>query len=1055
MVAIVHPPERRQLTVMLCDLVGYTGLSLRLDAEELADVIQAHRQRCTEAIASQGGSVAQYVGDGVLAYFGYPQAHEDDAERAIRAALAIVDAARAASQTVDSNVHIGIATGPVVIGNLSADRVREPERGWEVSGRDEVSAIGSALNLASRLQVVAGPGMVVVSEQTRRLAGGMFDYRDLGLHPLKGFDTPIQAWHVLGEGEVGSRFHALRASALTPLVNRRAELKELRQMWGEVRSGKGRAVFLSGEAGVGKSRMAEVIASDIVDPNCARLRYYFSPHLQSSPLAPLIRRVAHAAGFAEGDDEQVKLQKLVHAIPEGTDEPHEFVPLIASLLSIDYESKYPPLRMSAQRLKQRLFDMLSRSLESLASRRPVLLVAEDLHWVDPSSEELIGLIVERLQGRPILAVLTARPEYKPPWKGGAHLVHMPLRPLKRKDSIDMIGAVCAGRDMPEATVNQIAEQTDGVPLFIEDLTREVLELEDLQRTQAAASRQRGPMRFAIPASLSDSLTGRLDRLGPAKRVAQTGAAIGREFSYELMAKLSDLPEESLKDQLDRLVESGLLIHPRSPAVAAYRFKHALVRDAAYSSLLKREQTALHGRIARILAEDLPQLGTAQPEVAAYHFEAAQDFDRAVEYLVKAAELSAKRSGFVEAISQLDHALSLLGTLPKAKATMRRELRVYLALGAIYAEYRGFSATECGAAYTKALSLCRELGDAPEIFSVLSGAGSFEITRANFETCRALAEECLSRAAQQESRPPFVMGHRLLGGTLFLTGEFAAAREHLEQALAIYEEDESLYRSTQVLYVQDHKSTVLCYLALTLSILGYLDSGLRAAESGLSHSQSLGDLHTINFSLCYLAAVHHIQRDAPRALQRATESLELAREQGFATWVGISQVIRGEALIGMGRGEEGMQEIASGMKAHAGMEATAYQAFGISLFVKALLAANRLDDALGGLARALAISEKTGEHFYVSELLRLKGEILAKQGRLADAEDALRSAVSLARKQGAKLFELRSAAGFCKYLKKSSDEVREMLAPVYDWFDEGGDATDLKDARALLGIGVHR
>lgn len=535
-------------------------------------------------------------------------------------------------------------------------------------------------------------------------------------------------------------------------------------------------------------------------------------------------------------------------------------------------------------------------------------------------------------------------------------------------------------------------------------------------------------------------------------MAQTAAAIGRDFSYEILEKLADMPEEELKGQLHRLVESGLLIRPR-PTLPGYRFKHALVRDAAYSSLLKKEQISLHSRIARILAEEFPELGDAQPELYAYHFEAAQDFDRAVQYLVKAAELSAKRSGFVEAIGQLEHALSLLETLPKSKPTMRRELQVYLALGAINIEYRGFSAADAGAAYTKALALCRELDDAPEIFSVLSGVGSFQITRASFETCRALAEECLSRAAQQQSKPPFVMGHRLLGGTLFLTGEFATARKHLDQALSIYEQDESLYRGTQVLYVQDHKSTGLCYLALTLTMLGYVDSGLRAAVNGLNHSQSLGDLHTINFSLCYLASVLHIQRDSREALRRATESLELAREQGFATWVGVSQMIRGEALMGSGKAEEGLQEIMGGMKAHSGIEATAYQPFGISIIVKGLLAANRLDDALGALARALAITEKTGERFYVAELTRLKGEILSRQGRLQDAEESLRSAIEVARQQGAKLFELRSTVSLCRLLNASSEDTRTMLMPVYGWFEEGAGSADLRDARALLGDGA--
>jgi class 3 adenylate cyclase/tetratricopeptide (TPR) repeat protein len=1035
---------------MLCDLVGWTALSVRLDAEELSEVVQTYRQRCTDIITRHGGAVAQYVGDAVLAYFGYPRAHEDDAERALRAALAIIGAG-SASDSVGTQVHIGIATGMVVVGNLSGDAARLSMGVGELSG-DPVSAVGSALNLAARLQGLAQPGMAVVSDQTRRLAGAMFAYADLGRHNLKGFDTPVQAWQVVGEARVRSRFHALRASALTPLVDRRSELEELRQIWQSVQAGHGKALLLSSEPGVGKSRLAEVVAKQVADRRCLRLWYYCSPHLQSSPLAPLIHQVGLAAGFTETDDDPSKLRKLIGLIPKGVDEAGELVPLLADLLSVDYQSTYPPLQMSPQRKKQRLFKALMRVLETLASRRPVLLVVEDLHWIDPSSDELIGVLVDRLERLPVLTILTARPEFESHWHDTGQLLHMPLRPLERSDSIAMIELLCGARTMSEATIGHIADQTDGLPLFIEDLTRDVLELEELHASGHGTPVPPGRAAFAIPTTLSDSLMARLDRLGSAKRVAQIGATIGREFSYELLARVADLPEEELKEQLYRLVDGGLLIRLRSTLVLGYRFNHALVRDAAYSSLLKKDQVSLHARIARTLGEQFPEIEDAQPELLALHFEAARDVDRAVDYLVKAAELSAKRSGFVEAITQLERALSLLGTQPRSSVRMRQELQVYLVLGAINAEYRGFSAADCGAAYTKALELCRELGDPPEIFTVLSGVGSFQITRSGFEQCRSLAEECLARAAQQQTRPPFVMGHRLLGGTLFLTGQLAAARGHLEQAVSIYEEDQSLYRATQGLYVQDHKSTGLCYLALTLTLLGHLDRGLQAAENGLRHSQALGAPHTVNFSLCYLAAVHHIRRDSREAFRRATESLELARQQGFATWVGISQVIRGEALVSNGDYAAGLAELASGMQAHSGMEATSYQPFGISLFVRGLVAANRLDEALGALGQALAISEKTGERFYLPELLRLKGEILARAGRSSEAEDALRAAVELSRQQEARLFELRSVVSLCSIVDEQRRQtlLREMLEPVYKWFAVGAVIRDLEDARALLG-----
>jgi class 3 adenylate cyclase/tetratricopeptide (TPR) repeat protein len=972
-------PERRQLTVMFCDIVESTSLSLRLDPEELAEVIQAYRQHCAGIIKRHDGVVARLMGDGILAYFGYPRAHENDAERAIRAALEISGTAWSTVTAADLKVHIGIATGIVVVGDLP-------------DGGEALAAIGPAPNLAARLESVAGPGEVVVSDPTRRLTGGLFDYRDLGRRELKGFDAPVPAWMVIGERKVGSRFHALRASARTPLVNRVAELDLLRELWDATKGGQGQAVLIVSEPGVGKSRLTEVLAEQIVDPQCLRVWYHSSPNLQSTPLAPVIRQFAIAAGFAEHDDDATRLRKLEALIPKLAMDAPGIVALLANLLSVRIEGEYAPVNMSPQRQKRRLFQILMQSLEAFAAAGPFLLVVEDLHWIDPTSDELIGVLIDRLVDLPILVVLTARPEFQSHWEDKPRLRQMALKPLDRDDTVTMIEAICGDEKLPAAAVAQIAERTDGLPLFIEDLTHDVLEGSPV----------------AIPTTLNDSLMSRLDRLGSAKAIAETAAVIGREFSYELLLRIADLPEEHVRDELRRLVDAGLLVSGRSTAVLGYAFKHALVRDAAYASLLKKKQVALHGRIARALIDDFPELAETQPEVVAYHLQAAGEFDDAVEYLVRAAKLSARRSGFVEAIAHLDRALEILGKQEKSVARLRRELGVYRALGGIYAEHRGFSSEDCGRAYTKALDICRELGDTPEIFAVLSGVGSFEITRAGFAKCRALAEECLSRAAAQTSKPPFIMGHLLLGGTLFLQGELVDARQHLQEALRLYDDDQAPRRGKQVLYVQDQKSTGLCYLALTLTIMGEADQGVRAGETGLAHSRALGGLHTVNFSLCYLAAVLYIRGDMPAALRCATESLESAREQGFATWIGISQVVRGAALVKTGQVDEGLAELGRGMGAHSGMQANAYQPFVLTLWAEGLLAAGRDEEALEALQRALAISGAQGERFYAAEVWRIKGEALANGGDRAGAERCLREAVEIARRQKAKLFELRSA-----------------------------------------------
>jgi class 3 adenylate cyclase/tetratricopeptide (TPR) repeat protein len=1039
--------ERRQITLMLCDVVDYSSLTEQLDPEDLADLMQPFRRRCATIISRHGGVVAQYLGDAVLAYFGYPGAHEDDAERAIRAALDIVSAEEGSPRQVP--LHVGIATGNVVVGMF--DEVSQAvHHGAAPRDGSDVSAFGKALVLVKRLQELATPGAVVVSEQTRRLCRGVFEYQNLGRHQFKRLPEPVQAWQVKGESRIPSRFHALRAAEFTPLVNRRAELQEISRLWESAKAGRGSALLVSGEPGVGKSRLADEISRQVVGSGGMRLQYFCSSHLQSSPLAPLIRQLPRVAGFADDDDDRARLQKLRAFSAAASVDANEVVPLLATLLSIPYEEIYPPLGMSPQRQRRRLFELLIDLLKAAASFRPVLFVVEDLHWIDPSSDELVGMAVEASAQLPALIMITTRPEYPPHWHNRPHLAEMRLGTLDRHDSLAMIEWLCRDQLVPDGAAVAIADRADGLPLFIEDLTKDILELSELHQHLDGPTRAQR-LHGQIPATLKDTLMSRLDRLGSAKEIAQIGAAIGREFSYRLLSRVADRREEGLKEEIHRLVGSGLLEARPSATAATYAFKHALVRDAAYSSLLKKEQIALHARIAEALVNEFPETVDAQPEVLAYHLQTAGDIDRAVIAWINAARLSARRSGFVEAISQLQGALLLLDTQRKTRDRARLELRVHMALGGIYAEHRGFSSVECGQAYAHALALCEHLGDAPQVFAALSGVGSFEITRGNLIRSRALAEKCLELATGQALKPPFVMGHLLLGGTLFLNGEFETSRSHLEEAIRLYEEDQPSRKGRQVLYVQDQKATGLCYLGLTLTIMGHLGPGLDAAREGVRHARSLGGLHAVNFSLCYLAGVHHFRRETREALERATESLELAREQGFATWRGASQMIRGEALVSAGSSDEGFAEIVAGLNAHSGMDAISYQTFSISVLVRGLLAARRLDEALEALEEGLTASEQRNELFYRAELLRLKGDVFAMKGCPLDAERWLHEAIALAKKQGARLFELRSAVSLCKLLDGDRRQValRTELAPVCDSFATEVATPDLAEARALM------
>lgn len=1049
-------PERRQLTVMYCDLVGSTALSKRIDAEELADLIVAYRHAVARCVTGCDGMVTRYVGDGVLAYFGYPFAHEDAAERAIRASLAAIAAVRQLP-TADGQplrAHIGIATGSVVIGSLPGDDSIREDVAHYGSAAEEISAVGEAPNLAAHLQALAGPDMVVVAPATRRLAGRLFRYRFLGNAPVKGFDEKVPAWEVTGERTPISRFHALHTVGHAPLVGRFRELTLLHDLWETARNGCGQAVQLSGEPGLGKSRLAETAVHKTLEAGAIQLWYYCAPHSQSSALAPLVRQLTLAAGIHAADTDRVKLQKLGSILPDPEKRDTDTVPLLADLLAVDYAQEYPALqRMSAQRRRSRLFETVLSLLAVLAEQKPMVVVVEDLHWVDPSSVELIERVIERIQTLPVMLILTTRPAVRLPWERRENYREITLLPLERASSVALVRDLLGARTVSRSVLDQIVDRADGVPLYIEGLTCDVIE-------SAEAGTAAGPGRpgtagvdaFSVPASLQDSLMSRLDRIGAAgKRVAQVASVLGREFGYTMLAGTADVSREDLDTAIERLVSSGLVTRLSGQPAPVYTFRHMLIRDTAYSNLLRKERVRLHDRAGRLLCDKFPEIAEQQPELVAHHFERAGSVETAVDFWLMAGRRSAKRSSFKEAIEQLQHVLSLLADQPRTPGTTQREMYAYIALGGAQAGFLGFSAPESGEAYGTALELARELDSENEYFLALSGAGSYHITRAEFDACHSLAGECLSRASRQSSALPFVIGRRLLGGTLFLTGELESAVQQLEMTVALYDEHASSFRETGMLYAQDHKSTALCYLALAYTVMGYLDRGLRSAQASLKHSRSLGDLHATNFSLTYLAAVHHFRRDSPQTMERARESMEMALEQEFGTWVGVSRMIYGESLVRAGRFEEGLQAIMAGAEEHGTMEAVTYQPFGISLLVKALLHVQRWDDAADALDRAEAIITQSGESWYLPEVWRLKSCVMQQRGDREAAEDLLRHAVEMAHSQNARFWELRAASALGRMLLDDGDEEQavEVVKPVHEWFKEGLDTEHLQAARALL------
>ncbi len=682
--------ERRQLTVMFCDLVGSTKLSVELDPEELRDVIGRYQNTVVGEVARYDGHVAKFMGDGVLVYFGYPVAHEDDAERAVRASLGIVAVmGEQAAAGEGPRVRIGVATGRVVVGDLVGEGAAQEE-----------AVIGETPNLASRLQELAAPGSVLVAQMTHDLLGDLFEVEDLGAQALKGFAEPISAWRVLGERVVESRFEAVHGGRLTAFVGREQELALLKERWARARDGEGQVVLLTGEAGIGKSRLTRALMEHLVEKRHTRLRYQCSPHHVNSALHPFIDQLERAAGFEVGDDAAAKQVKLEALLRRASDSIGEAMPLIAALLSVSLGGGVPGRELDPQRQKQLTHEALLDQLAGLAARQPVLMIFEDAHWADPTTLELLEQTVDRVQEARILAVITSRPEFDPPWPSHSHITTLTLNRLGRRQGAAIVSDLTGGKALPEEVLEQIVARTDGVPLFVEELTKTVLE-SGLLTDSGDRYELTGPLStLAIPSTLQDSLMARLDRLAPAKEVAQIGATIGREFRHRLLAAVSPLGDDALEDSLEQLVGSELIFRRGTPPDATYIFKHALVQDAAYESLLKSKRKKLHRRIAQALEQDFPETVETEPEILAHHFAEAGLSEAAVEYWRRAGRRAVERSSNAEAIAHLNKGIELLDALPVSSERMRTEIALQTVLGVGLVQAEGGSSPNVHSTYSR-------------------------------------------------------------------------------------------------------------------------------------------------------------------------------------------------------------------------------------------------------------------------------------------------------------------------------------------------------------------
>jgi class 3 adenylate cyclase/tetratricopeptide (TPR) repeat protein len=892
--------ERRQLTVMFCDLVGSTALSGRLDPEDLRAIIGAYHRCCTELIGRNGGFVAKYMGDGVLAYFGYPQAHEHDAERAVRAGLNLVEAVPKLAPNAGSplEVRVGIATGLVVVGDLiGADAAQEQ------------AVVGETPNLAARLQAMAGPGAVVIAGSTRRLTGGLFNYRDLGTVALKGFAENVPASQVLGASAAESRFEALR-SAATPLVGRSEEIELLLRRWDQAKGGDGSVVLISGEPGIGKSRIAETVAGRISAEPHTRLRYFCSPHHQDSALYPSIAQLERAAGFRREDTADQRLDKLEAVLAQGTTDVSEAVPLLADLLSIPTGDRYPPLNLTPQKRKEKTLQAKLAQVEGLAARQPVLMVFEDVHWSDPTTREWLDLLIDRMPALRVLAILTFRPEFAPPWVGRSHVTTLILNRLPPGQRTEMIAHVTSGKVLPKEVADQIVNRTDGVPLFIEELTKVVIESGILVEAGDRYSMTGPVAALAIPTTLQASLLARLDRLAPAREVAQIAAAVGRSFSHELISAIAPIPEQELDNALAQLVSAELILRRGTPPDAEYTFKHALVQEAAYSTLLRSRRQRLHARIATTLEGQFPEIVTAQPQLMAQHCAEAGLTEEAVGYWLKAGRQALARSAMTEAMAQLQKGLDLLGGLPDPTSPRQSELDLRIGIAQALFATKGYASPAVAEAYARARALAEQFDRTGDLAPLLHGQWAFHLVRSEWKLARSLAERMEMIGKAHADLSVWLVGKVEQGINCFVRGDFATAGALFEQCHGL---SHPAHRAVYAAWtVQDQHDQMLGYLALTLAYQGYVDQGRTRMNEALAEARQLAQALTLAMALTLAAHFDFAIGSTDEAQRHAEELSAVSTEHGFLLFLAGGNVYRGRTLTALGQAQEGLALITNGL-----------------------------------------------------------------------------------------------------------------------------------------------
>jgi predicted ATPase/class 3 adenylate cyclase len=1068
--------ERRQLTVEFIDLVGSTTLSQQLDPEDYHGRVRAYQAACRQVIARYEGHIAQYLGDGVLVYFGYPAAHEDDAVRAVRSGLEIVTAVRQLAYTPPLQVRIGIHTGPVVVGEIGAGE------------RTERLALGETPNIAARVQGTANPDDVVISAATYHLVEGLFTCEARGQPALKGVATPLTLYQVVKESEAHSRFEVAVQAGLTPLVGRDEELALLHRCWYQAQGGAGQVVLLSGEPGIGKSRLVQELRNAATQAGAVPIEYRCSSYHQNSAFYPLTEHLQRVLHFMLSDTPQDKLRKLEQALSRYHFPQNDTVPLLAALLSLPQAGGSPPLYLTPQQQKQKTLGVLVRWLFEEAEQAPVYAIWEDLHWADPSTLEFLTVCLDQTPTARMLMVLTGRPEFTPTWASRSHVSHLVLSRLGRQQSSAIVKSVTGGKGLPQEVTQQIANKTDGVPLFVEELTKMVVE-SGLVREAGGRYELNGPLPpLAIPSTLQDSLMARLDRLASVRDIAQLGATIGREFTYELLRAVSPLNEDTLQRGLKQLVAAELVYQSGLPPQARYLFKHALVQDTAYQSLLKSTRQQYHQRIAQVLGARFVETVETQPELVAHHYTEAGLIEHALPYWQRAGQRAAQQSAHQEVIAHLSKALEVLKVLPDLPERAEKELEIQMAVGPAFMALEGWAAAEVGRTYARARELCQQIGETPKLFPVLYGLWRYYNTRGKGDLARESGEQLVVLAQRQNDAALLLLARQALGSTLYFMGEFALARPSLEEAKDFRDDDR--HRTLALHYGTAPGVQCLAYGAQLMWFMGYPTQARHWAREAVRLARRLNHSHSEAMAVYYTARLEVLRRDAETAYEQARAAISLSTEQGFASFRAMGTFMQGWAQVEQGHKHEGLEQMHEGLRAIAATGNDVARPLCLGVLAEVHSRAGQFDAGWSCVTEALVAVEESGRRDYEAELHRLRGELTLAQSQTslgqvktsqsksedtaprpltpdpqADAEACFHKAIDIARKQQAKSLELRAVMSLVRLRQQQAvqhatrnthheaharlGEAHQMLSEIYNWFTEGFDTKDLQEAETLL------